>query len=106
VHCKYNLYGYRNIPIKFCGYNQSMEVMILVLCCFDLTAVKITHPFLIIYVPLGENNEIREVTKVSIFFYFICLMFVLFVPNVERFLALGAVYMVPLTRDSMKCDVF
>ena len=45
-----------------------MEVMILVLCCFDLTAVKITHPFLIIYVPLGENNEIREVTKVSIFF--------------------------------------
>ena len=66
--------------------------MILVLSCFDLAVVTITHPFLIvstIYFFLEEINEIREATRVSIFFIlYTCSMSALFTLNAERFLAL------------------
>jgi hypothetical protein len=66
--------------------------MILVLSCFDLAVVAITHPFLIvstIYFSQGESNEIIQATKKSIFSV-VCAssMFALFTLNIERFLAL------------------
>ena len=66
--------------------------MILVLSCFDLAVVAITHPQMIVsttYLLLGESSEIRERTRISIhYFVFGCSMFALFTLNVERFLAL------------------
>ena len=66
--------------------------MILVLSCFDLAVVTITHPLLIVSTILfhgqEEMNEILPVTK-SIYFV-VCgsSMLALFTLNVERFLAL------------------
>jgi hypothetical protein len=66
--------------------------MIFVLSCFDLAVVTITHPFLIVstlYFSQDETNEIRETTRVSIFYIlYACSLFVLFTLNAERFLAL------------------
>jgi hypothetical protein len=66
--------------------------MILVLSCFDLAVVAITHPLLIvstIYISQAEINEIREITRTSIsFILYGCSMFALLTLNVERFLAL------------------
>ena len=66
--------------------------MILVLSCFDLAVLIITHPLLIvstIYFSQGEINEVREDTRKSISFV-VCgsAMFALITLNVERFLAL------------------
>jgi hypothetical protein len=69
--------------------------MILVLSCFDLAVVTITHPFLIvatIFFSLQEingNNEISERIRNSISFV-VCgsSMSALLTLNVERFLAL------------------
>ena len=66
--------------------------MILVLSCFDLAVVAMTHPFLIvsiIYFSQGETNEIRNDTRKSIYFV-VCgsSLLALFMLNVERFLAL------------------
>ena len=57
--------------------------MILVLSCFDMAVVTITHPFLIastIYFSQGEINKIREDTRKSIYL----LLYV--VPRCLRFL--------------------
>ena len=66
--------------------------MIFVLSCFDVAVVAITHPFLIvstIFFSLGEIDEIRELTRVSISFILHgSSLFALFTVNVERFLAL------------------
>ena len=72
--------------------NKLCYFMILVLSCFDLAVVTITHPFLIvstIYFSLGEINVIRENTRKSTSFV-VCgsSLFALFTLNVERFLAL------------------
>ena len=68
--------------------------MILVLSCFDLAAVAINHPFLIvstIYLSQGQGeiHEIVERTRKSVSFV-VCgsSMFALFTLNVERLLAL------------------
>ena len=66
--------------------------MILVLSCFDLAVVTISHPLLIvytIYLSQGEINEILERTRKSLPFL-VCgsSMFALLTLNVERFLAL------------------
>ena len=73
--------------------NKLCYFMILVLSCFDLAVVAITHPFLIastIYFSQGaEINEIRRLTEKSIYFVvFGSSMFSLFMLNFERFLAL------------------
>jgi hypothetical protein len=67
--------------------------MILVLSCFDLAVVSITHPFLIVctiyFFICEETDEVREARRVSIFFLlYFSSMFALFTLNVERFLAL------------------
>ena len=66
--------------------------MILVLSCFDLAVVTISHPFLIastIYFSQGEINEVREDTRKSIcFVVYGFSMSALFMLNVERFIAL------------------
>jgi hypothetical protein len=66
--------------------------MILVLSCFDLAVVTISHPFLIvstIYFSQGEINKIRERTRMSMsFVVYGSSMFALFTLNVERLLAL------------------
>ena len=70
--------------------------MIFVLSCFGHLAVvaimHCTHPFLIvstIFFSLGEIDEIRELTRVSISFILHgSSLFALFTVNVERFLAL------------------
>jgi hypothetical protein len=98
VHYKYNLYGRRHIP-KFCGYNQSMELvttskenLLLYDSCFDLAVVTITHPLLIVSTILShgqeEMNEILPVIKTIYFVVCGSSMFALLTLNVERFLAL------------------
>jgi hypothetical protein len=66
--------------------------MILVLSCFDLAVVTITHPFLIvstIYFSQGDINKIREDVRINIsLVLYGCSMFALFTLTVERFLAL------------------
>jgi hypothetical protein len=66
--------------------------MILVLSCFDLAVVTITHPLLIvstIYFSQGEINELRRLTEKSIYFVVDgSSLIVLFTLNVEQFLAL------------------
>ena len=68
--------------------------MILVLCCFDLAVVAVTHPVLIIstlYFFLGDYDELREQIRI-----YICVvldgfsMWALLTLNIERFL--GIVY--------------
>ena len=81
-----NLWRSSQLRKKLCYF------MILVLSCFDLAVVTITHPFLIvftIYFSQGEINEIREATRKNINFVVCgCSMFALFTLNVERLLAL------------------
>jgi hypothetical protein len=66
--------------------------MILVLSCFDLAVITITHPLLIvstIYFSQEEINKIGKDTKYYISLVFLWLLNVaLFTLNVERFLAL------------------
>ena len=66
--------------------------MILVLSCFDLAVVTITHPFLIVstlYFSQDKTNEMREATRLSILYILYgCSFFALFTLNAERFLAL------------------
>ena len=66
--------------------------MILVLSCFDLAVVTITHPLLIVSTisfSLEVINEICELTRAYISFILCgCSVFSLFTLNVERFLAL------------------
>ena len=75
---------------------KAVLLLNLVLSLFDLTVVTITHPFLIastIDYYLEELNEIRQVTRQSIFFILYGVsMFALFTLNVERFLALICPY--------------
>ena len=85
-----SLWRSRQLRRKLCYF------MILVLSLFDLAVVTITHPFLIastIDYYLEELNEIRQVTRQSIFFILYGVsMFALFTLNVERFLALISPY--------------
>ena len=71
---------------------QLCYFMILVLSCFDLAVVTITHPIFIvstIYFSQGEIDEIREDTRKSICFaVYGSSLFALLTLNVERFLAL------------------
>ena len=66
--------------------------MIFLLSCFDLAVVTITHPFLIVltlYFSQDETNEMREATRLSIFYIlYSWSLFALFTLNAERFLAL------------------
>jgi hypothetical protein len=66
--------------------------MIFVSSCFDLAVVTISPPFLTVstlYFSQDETNEIRETTRVSIFYIlYACSLFALFTLNAERFLAL------------------
>ena len=66
--------------------------MILVLSCFDLAVVVVTHPFLIvstIYFSLEEIGTIRETIRMIIFLNLYGLSVIaLFTLNVERFLAI------------------
>ena len=71
--------------------NKLCYFMILVLSCFDLAVVTITHPLSIastIYSSQGEL-KILQATKKSVFFVvYGCSLLALFTLNVERFLAL------------------
>ena len=75
---------------------QVCYFMILVLSCFDLAVVSITHPFLIasiIYYSLQEVNEMLEDARVTISFILCGLsLSTLFMLNVERFLAITCPY--------------
>ena len=66
--------------------------MILVLSCYDVAVVTISHPFLIvstIYISQGEIDKIREDTRNNItHVLYASSMSALFTLNVERFLAL------------------
>ncbi len=72
--------------------NKPCYFMILVLSCFDLAVVTITHPLLIsstIYFPREEIKRIRENGRTSIAFILNGFsMTALFTLNVERFLAI------------------
>ena len=75
---------------------QLCYFMILVLSCFDLAVVIITHPFLLvstIYYSLEDISRLRVNTRVSISFI-LCgfSMAALFTLNIERFLALTCPY--------------
>ncbi len=81
-----SLWRSRQLRKKLCYF------MILVLCCFDLAVVTVTHPLLIssaIYYALEEINEVREVVRAATsYILFGFSMSALFTLNVERFLAL------------------
>ena len=66
--------------------------MVLVLSCFDLAVVSVTHPLVItstIYLPIEEIQRRREDRRVFIsFILFAFSMCALFTLNIERFLAL------------------
>ena len=65
--------------------------MILVLSCFDLAVVTITHPLSIASTIYSSQGEIKilQATKKSVFFVvYGCSLLALFTLNVERFLAL------------------
>ena len=75
---------------------QLCYFMILVLSCFDLAVVIITHPFLIvstIYYSLNHANRLWMDTRISISFI-LCgfSMTALLMLNIERFLALTCPY--------------
>ena len=76
----------RQLRKKLCYF------MILVLSCFDLAVVIVTHPLLIastIYFSLQEVNEKYEDARLFISFVLYCFsMFALLTLNMERFLAL------------------
>ena len=75
---------------------QVRYFMILVLSCFDLAVVSITHPFLIastIYYFLQEVNEMLQDAGVTVFLILCGLsLSTLFMLNVERFLAITCPY--------------
>ena len=81
-----SLWRSRQLRKKLCYF------MILVLCCFDLAVVTLTHPLLIsstIYYALEEINEVREVVRAATsYILFGFSMSALFTLNVERILAL------------------
>ncbi len=81
-----SLWRSRQLRKKLCYFT------ILVLSCFDLAVVIITHPLLIastIYFSFQEVNEIYETAKGSISLILHGFsMFALFTLNIERFLAL------------------
>ena len=80
----------RQLRKKLCYF------MILVLSCFDLAVVSITHPFFItstIYYFLEDADEIRRKTGVSITFVLYGFSIsALFALNAERFVALMCPY--------------
>ena len=80
----------RQLRKKLCYFT------ILVLSCFDLAVVSITHPFFItstIYYFLEDVDEIRRNTRISItFMLYGFSISALFALNVERFLALTCPY--------------
>ena len=88
---------------------QLCYFMILVLSCFDLAVVSITHPFLIastICFRLKEINEMYELARRLICFVFHGLsMFALFTLNVERFLAVTCPFFhqASVTKTRLKC---
>ena len=67
--------------------------MILVLSCFDMAVVTVTHPFLIVSLinfSEGKTNRIVDELRIVIsFFLYGSSMFALFTLNAERFLALN-----------------
>ena len=84
--------------------------MVLVLCCFDLAVVIITHPLLIasiIYVRLKAINEMYELTR-----HLICIgfhglsMFALFTLNMERFLAVTCPFFHQASVTKMRLTCF
>ena len=83
--------------------------MILVLSCFDLAVVVVTHPFLIIttiYFSLEEIGTIRETIRMIIFVYLHgSSMLALFTLNVERFLAIVCPFFhqASVTKGSLVC---
>ena len=70
--------------------------MILVLSCFDLAVVTITHPFLIVSTIYFSPEEIYEIRKHTRYYISLVLygssLFALLTLNVERFLALTRPY--------------
>ena len=67
--------------------------MILVLSCFDLAVVTITHPLLIVYTIYFSQEEINKIRKHRPGYYISLVLYgssmsALFTLNVERFLAL------------------
>ena len=81
-----SLWRSRQLRKKLCYF------MILILSCFDLAVVTITHPLLIastIYYSREEINVVRENARKFISFILCHLsIFALFTLNIERFLAL------------------
>ena len=81
-----SLWRLRQLRKKLCYF------VILVLSCFDVAVVAITHPFLItstIYYCLEDVNEIREyIRKFLSFILYGFSMSALLILNVERYLAL------------------
>ena len=83
--------------------------MILVLSCFDLVVVVVTHPFLTvsaIYFSPREINAARETTRIFISFILYGLsMIALFTLNVERFLAITCpfFYQASVTKARLVC---
>ena len=77
----------RQLRKKLCYF------MVLVLSCFDLAVVTITHPLVVtstIYLPIEETQKIRE--NIRVFCTYILtgfLMSALFTLTIERFLALA-----------------
>ena len=83
--------------------------MILVLSCFDLAVIVVTHPFLIvsaIYLSPREINAARETTRIFISFVLYSLsMIALFTLNVERFLAITCSFLVQSFKETLQyCD--
>ena len=81
-----SLWRSRQLRKKLCYF------VILLLSCFDLAVVAITHPFLItstIYYFLEDVTEIREYTRKFLSYILNAFsMFALLILNVERYLAL------------------
>ena len=83
--------------------------MILVLSCYDVAVVTISHPFLIvstIYFSQGEIDKIREDTRNNItLVLYASSMSALFTLNVERFLALTCPFLhqASVTKTRLLC---
>jgi hypothetical protein len=83
--------------------------MILVLSCFDLAVVSITHPLVIasaIYLPIEGTQRTREKARIFISYAFYGFsMSALFTLNIERVLALTCpfVHQVYVTRKRLVC---
>ena len=85
-----SLWRSRQLRKKLCYF------MVLVLSCFDLTVVSVTHPLVItstIYFPIEGIQRTREDRRALICFTLCGLsMFALLTLNIERFLALTCPY--------------